>query len=84
MKNEIIRLECVDITVDGQGVCKKDGLVVFVKEMIPGEVADVKIIANKKTLAFGIIDKLVPRHLFLFQSLMPILRITVNGDTHDI
>ena len=59
MKNEIIRLECVDITVDGQGVCKKDGLVVFVKEMIPGEVADVKIIANKKTLAFGIIDKLI-------------------------
>ncbi len=59
MKNEIIRLECIDITVDGQGVCKKDGLVVFVKEMIPGEVADVKIIADKKNMAFGIIDKLV-------------------------
>lgn len=23
MKNEIIRLECIDITVDGQGVCKR-------------------------------------------------------------
>ncbi len=59
MKNDIIRLECIDITVDGQGVCKKDGLVVFVKEMIPGEVADVKIIADKKNMAYGIIDKLI-------------------------
>ncbi len=59
MKNDIIRLECIDITVDGQGVCKKDGLVVFVKEMIPGEVADVKIIADKKNMAYGIIDRLI-------------------------
>ena len=59
MKNDIIRLECIDITVDGQGVCKKDGLVVFVKEMIPGEIADVKIIADKKNMAYGIIDKLI-------------------------
>ncbi len=59
MKNDIIRLECIDITVDGQGVCKKDGLVVFVKEMIPGEVADVKIISDKKNMAYGIIDKLI-------------------------
>lgn len=72
MKNEIIRLECVDITVDGQGVCKKDGLVVFVKEMIPGEVADVKIIANKKTLAFGIIDKLIVTSPFRIKPDCPI------------
>ncbi len=72
MKNEIIRLECVDITVDGQGVCKKDGLVVFVKEMIPGEVADVKIIANKKTLAFGIIDKLIVASPFRIKPDCPI------------
>lgn len=72
MKNEIIRLECVDITVDGQGVCKKDGLVVFVKEMIPGEVADVKIIANKNTLAFGIIDKLIVASPFRIKPDCPI------------
>ena len=59
MKNEIIRLECIDITVDGQGVCKDNGLVVFVKEMIPGEIADVKIISDKKNMAYGIIDKLI-------------------------
>ena len=58
MKNDIIELKCIDISVDGQGICKKDGLVVFVKEMIPGEVADVKIIAEKKNMAFGIIDKI--------------------------
>ncbi|MBR0461091.1 MAG: 23S rRNA (uracil(1939)-C(5))-methyltransferase RlmD [Erysipelotrichaceae bacterium] len=58
MKNDILELECIDITVDGQGVCRKDGLVVFVKEMIPGEKGLVKIIAEKKNCAYGIIDEL--------------------------
>ena len=59
MKNDIVSLKCIDISVDGQGICKKDGFVVFVKEMIPGEEAMVKIIAEKKNMAFGIIDKLI-------------------------
>ena len=59
MKNEIIRLKCIDISVEGLGVCKKDGLVVFVKEMLPGEEALVKIISDKKNLKYGIIDKLI-------------------------
>ena len=59
MKNDLLELECVDLTFDGQGVCKKDGLVVFVKEMIPGERALVKIIADKKNMAYGIIDRLI-------------------------
>ncbi|MBR2577526.1 MAG: 23S rRNA (uracil(1939)-C(5))-methyltransferase RlmD [Erysipelotrichaceae bacterium] len=58
MKNDFLELECTDITVDGQGVCKKDGLVVFVKEMIPGEKGRIKIIAEKKNYAYGIIDEL--------------------------
>ena len=59
MKNEIIRLKCIDISVEGLGICKKDGPVVFVKEMLPGEEALVKIISDKKNLKYGIIDKLI-------------------------
>lgn len=59
MKNEIIELKCIDMSIDGQGICKYDGLVVFVKGMILDEVAKVKIIANKKNMAFGIIDEMV-------------------------
>ena len=61
MKNQIIRCKCVDMSVDGQGIAKADKLVVFVKGMIKGEEADVKIIAEKKNYSFGIIDKLIVR-----------------------
>lgn len=59
MKNEILRAKCVDMSVDGQGIAKADNLVIFVKGMIKGEEADVKIIAEKKNYSFGIIDKLI-------------------------
>ena len=45
MKNEILELKCIDMSVDGQGICKHEGLVVFVKGMILDEEAKVKIIA---------------------------------------
>ena len=59
MKNDILRCKCIDMSVDGQGIAKSNDLVVFVKEMIKGETADVKIIAEKKNYSFGIIDKLI-------------------------
>ena len=59
MKNDILELKCIDMSVDGQGICKNNGLVVFVKGMIIDEVAKVKIIAEKKNMAFGIIDELI-------------------------
>ena len=59
MKNEILRCKCVDMSVDGQGIARAGDLVIFVKGMIKGEEADVKIIAEKKNYSFGIIDKLI-------------------------
>lgn len=61
MKNSIVKLECIDITVDFYGVCKYEGLVVFVKGLIPGEIADVKITKVKNKIAYGIIDKLIKK-----------------------
>lgn len=61
MKNNIVKLECIDITVDFYGVCKYEGLVVFVKCLIPGEIANVKIIKVKNKIAYGIIDKLIKK-----------------------
>ncbi len=59
MKNEIIRCKCVDMSVDGQGIARAGKLVVFVKGLIKGEEADVKIIAEKRNCSYGIIDKLI-------------------------
>ena len=72
MKNEIVRLKCVDMSIDGQGICKQEGLVVFVKGMILDEVADVKIISNKKNMAFGIIDKMIEASPYRIESICPV------------
>ena len=75
MKNQILRCNCVDMSVEGHGIAKAGDLVVFVKGMIKGEIADVKIISEKKNFSFGIIDKLIvssPYRILLriFRSMM--------------
>ena len=72
MKNEIIELKCIDMSVDGQGICKDNGLVYFVKGMILDEVAKVKVIAHKKNMSFGIIDELVVPSSHRINSICPI------------
>ncbi len=59
MKNQKIECKCIDMTVDGFGICKYDSLVIFVKQMLIDEVAIIKIISHKKNLAYGIIDTLI-------------------------
>ncbi|MBR5342108.1 MAG: 23S rRNA (uracil(1939)-C(5))-methyltransferase RlmD [Erysipelotrichaceae bacterium] len=68
MKNDIVRCTCVDMSVDGQGIARSKDLVVFVKGMIKGEEADVKIIAEKKNYCFGIIDKLIKASPYRIES----------------
>ena len=72
MKNQIVRCKCVDMSVDGQGIAKADGLVIFVKGMITSEEADVKIIADKKNCAFAIIDKMITPSPYRVESQCPI------------
>ena len=72
MKNEILQAKCIDMSVDGQGIAKAGDLVIFVKGMIVGEVANVKIIAEKKNYAFGIIDKLIVESPYRIKSDCPI------------
>ena len=72
MKNTIINLECIDITVDFYGVCKHEGLVIFVKGLIPGEKADVKIVKVKNRIAYGIIDIITTPSKYRIKELCPV------------
>ena len=72
MKNDIVHGICSDITVDGQGVVKVGSLVIFVKDLIPGEEADIKIVSLKKNYAYGIIDKLTKPSTNRIDSICPI------------
>lgn len=72
MKNQILRCKCVDMAIDGTGIAKADDLVVFVKNMIIDEEADVKIIKEKKNYAIGIIDNLIVKSPYRIESACPI------------
>ncbi len=58
-KNKIYRAEVVDVNNFGDGICKLDGLVVFVKGGVTGDELDVKIIKLTKNYAVAIIDKMI-------------------------
>ncbi|MEH7463975.1 TRAM domain-containing protein, partial [Bacillus thuringiensis] len=57
-KNEFIDVVFEDLTHDGAGVAKVEGYPIFVKNGLPGEEAQIKIIKVKKNFAFGRLMKL--------------------------
>ena len=58
-KNELIILEITDLTEEGQGVGKKDGLVFFVKDSVMGDVVEARILKVKKNYAYAKVEKLL-------------------------
>ncbi len=60
-KNDIYETEIVDMGVNGEGIAKIDGIVVFVPYAIVGEVVKIKIVYGKKDYAYGeIVEILQP------------------------
>ncbi len=59
-KNDTVRLKIHDISFDGMGIGKtEEGVVVFVKEGLLGEVIDVHILKVLKNMAFGKIKNII-------------------------
>ena len=52
-KNDILTLTCETLGADMEGVCRADGMAVFVPGMLPGETAKVRIVKDAKRYAFG-------------------------------
>ncbi|MDR1113469.1 MAG: 23S rRNA (uracil(1939)-C(5))-methyltransferase RlmD [Candidatus Margulisbacteria bacterium] len=50
---------CEDFTVDGDGVVRQDGRVVFVPDLVPNDLAEIEIIADKKNYLLGKIKKII-------------------------
>ena len=53
VKNQEYEITIEDIGNDGEGVGHIDGMAVFVKDTVPGDVARIKIIKDKKKYAYG-------------------------------
>lgn len=55
---KVFAMKCLDLSIEGKGVCKLDGLVVFVPSMLPGDEGDVEIDYKRNGQYFGKIKKL--------------------------
>ena len=58
-KNDIFEMDCDAFGQDAQGVCRHEGMAVFVPGLLPGERALVRIVKSEKRYAFGRVEKLI-------------------------
>ena len=56
-KNEIVTVEIVDLTHEGAGVAKVDGLVFFVENVLPGEVVRMRVLKVNKKIGYGKVEE---------------------------
>jgi 23S rRNA (uracil1939-C5)-methyltransferase len=57
-KNDIYTATCTGYTSEGMGIVRIDGRVVFVKDLLNGEMADIRIIKAGKNAVYGKIEKI--------------------------
>ena len=58
-KNQIFEAEITDLTAEGNGVCRADGMAVFVPGTAVGDIAEIKTVKVLKSYAFGILEKII-------------------------
>ena len=71
-KNDLVVLEIIDLTEEGQGVGKCDGLVFFVKGSVMGEVVEARILKVKKNYAYAKVEKLLEASPYRVTPLCPV------------
>ncbi len=58
-KNKIYTVEIKDIGTEGEGIGKVDGYPLFVKDALPGDLAEVRLTKVKKNYAYARLEKLL-------------------------
>ena len=58
-RNDIFEMTCKNFGQDAQGVCRHEGIAVFVPGLLPGERARVRIVKPEKRYAFGRVEELL-------------------------
>ena len=71
-KNDLVILEITDLTEEGQGVGKSDGLVFFVKDSVMGDVVEARILKVKKNYAYAKVEELLKPSPYRIAPLCPV------------
>ncbi|MBF0786904.1 MULTISPECIES: 23S rRNA (uracil(1939)-C(5))-methyltransferase RlmD [unclassified Streptococcus] len=56
-KNDIVEVEIVDMSHEGLGIAKVDGLVFFVENALPGEVVQMRVLKVNKKIGYGKVEE---------------------------
>ena len=56
-KNDVIEVEIVDLSHDGAGIAKAEGLVFFVENALPSEKILMRVLKVNKKIGFGKVEK---------------------------
>ena len=68
-KNDIVEVEIVDLTHEGSGVAKVDGLVFFVENALPSEKILMRVLKVNKKIGFGKVEEYLVQSLHRNQDL---------------
>ena len=71
-KNDLIILEITDLTEEGQGVGKSDGLVFFVKDSVMGDTVEARVLKVKRNYAYAKVEKLLKPSPYRIAPLCPV------------
>lgn len=58
-KNQIVTVTIEDIGSEGEGIGKAEGFTLFVKDAVPGDIVEARIIKSKKNYGYGRLEKVV-------------------------
>lgn len=73
-KNQEYEIIIEDIGNDGEGIGHIDGMAVFVKDTVPGDVARIKIIKDKKKYAYGRLLEIITPSTYRVAPICPYAR----------
>jgi len=73
-KNSIYEIEATDLTDEGLGIGRAEGIAVFTAGLLPGEKAEVRIVKEAKRFAYGKIEKFIETSPARIEPVCPVSR----------
>lgn len=73
-KNDLITLEITDMTTEGEGIGRHEGVALFVKDAIIGDIIEAKIMKMKKTYGYARLMKVIEPSKDRVEAVCPIAR----------
>ncbi|MCR4896220.1 MAG: 23S rRNA (uracil(1939)-C(5))-methyltransferase RlmD [Lachnospiraceae bacterium] len=73
-KNTILTMEIEDLGIDGEGIGHVEGFTFFVKDALPGDVIEAKVLKAKKHYAYARLEKVITPSPFRMEPKCPVHR----------